>query len=396
MRESGMGREAIATELGVSIKKVKRELEIYRAILKEKESPEVQLETDVARVAVEQQIRYWKSKCDKLTKRAALDDRLIAAARECITAFPTPPPKYPTYVPPIKKVKHGVLCRSDLHGGETILPEETLNIGNFNKHILARRLEYLTDSFLNLTDTQKCTANVSKAWILDQGDMVTGWIHKELEKHADLDIMGQVFLVAYLLAQSDYEIAQEYDEVEIVGVPGNHGRFTDKPEHKRAWQGWDYVVYQLRALFLRNVTNIKFTIPKSRFAIVNINGWNYFVSHGDVGKGDPKQKALLISDMLAYTDQKVDGFFLAHLHDAVIKQELNYQVVVNGTLAGASDFGIGKLTLACRPMQFVGFVDKEVGLAERCPVFLDNIPSPDMPTRYSIDEPNVWAERVIH
>jgi predicted phosphodiesterase len=398
-----MGREAIATELGVSMKKVKRELEIYRAILRERESPEVAAEKDVVREKAEGELRHLRSKYQALAKRTALGDRIVEVARDCITAFPAPPPR-PRLVTPnaFSDVEDAVLVYSDWHTGEVISPSETLNIGNYNKHVMARRVEYMTEKFIHITRMHRSTAKVDKAWVLCLGDICSGTLH-DLEKTADADIFEQVLIAAYVLAQSVYEISKEFSSVVVVGVPGNHGRMTEKPATKRYFINWDTIAYQLAALFLQKVLNVEFRIPKSRVALVNINGHPYVVTHGDMGKGNLQNKAHLINDMLAYSGEHAEGVIVGHLHKPNIEESLNGPLVTNGTLAGASEFGVGRMAVACRPSQFILGVHNRQGLSFRYPVWLDNIPDPDAPQRFGIGIPEVWrdaqvcqAERVIH
>lgn len=395
LREAGMSRSDIAAKLGISLKSVKRRLEEYRVAQRASKSPEAVVAADIMREANEEAVRVWKSRYRTLAKRAGLEERLIETARECIVGLPLNPPKKLILPSHVTDREDALVAFADLHTGEVIDRAETLGINEYNSLIMARRIEFVVEKFLSIVRMHRQNARITKAWIPLLGDMVSGTLH-ELQKYADADMFGQVLTAAKVITQAIYEIAAEFDEVEVIGVPGNHGRMTEKPENKKYHVNYDFLVYQIVAFYLQNQRNVVFRIPKARVAVANINNFNWAMTHGDLGPSNPKSKASAMRELLSYTEERIDGVIMAHLHYLDIEETLGGPVVVVGSLAGAGGYNVGKLGLASRPTQLVAGIHERQNMAWRYPIALDGVPHPNAPLRYNIDEPNPWAAGVLH
>jgi hypothetical protein len=116
--------------------------------------------------------------------------------------------------------------------------------------------------------------------------MISGEIHEELAKTNELaslpalkDVVGHVIAGVNLLLEN-------FDcPIDVITIPGNHGRTTRKPEHKRnALVSYDTLVGDFVELYYQSSKRKRrpsFYTPASGDALISIFGWNFLITHGD-------------------------------------------------------------------------------------------------------------------
>jgi hypothetical protein len=79
------------------------------------------------------------------------------------------------------------------------------------------------------------------------GDIVENeTIFRGQKDYIDADVVSQMFVACEELCNTVMEVAQDYEQVKINCVIGNHGRTGQKGEG-RTWVNWDYVAYKFMA-----------------------------------------------------------------------------------------------------------------------------------------------------
>jgi len=239
------------------------------------------------------------------------------------------------------------------------------------------------------------------------GDNVSGVIHEELQKFGHQHIVDQVYLGALTTALFFYRLhvrllPRGVKTIRVSCVSGNHGRLSKDKESKQYYKNFDYLFNGIVAQALSSVPTIDFHIPRCLFTVVEVAGHRILQSHGHElppsSLGIPlysiNRASAGYQELLSWTDAaRFDYWMLAHFHRPM---ELD-NAIVNGTMAGIGEYGIGRFK-PIRPLQkLMGFHEKW-GKSWEYPVRLDKAPAepkvytftPDMTTTDALE---MFADR---
>jgi predicted phosphodiesterase len=165
------------------------------------------------------------------------------------------------------------LVLSDLHSGE--------KTPSFDSTVLKRRLANLWEDTLRITYLHRSMYPVNVLNIFLGGDMVHGENPYQGAKVGNIECgaQQQVFEIALPeLASFILSCRQEFAKVRIYAVPGNHGRYSkEAPETSN----WDIFLYKALANQLARYDGIEFHISEEFNQIVEIQGFKFFLFHGD-------------------------------------------------------------------------------------------------------------------
>jgi len=311
-----------------------------------------------------------------------LQESILKVLRETVPALPI------VRVPPIKKSfkvertkETALLLLSDLHGWEVVRGVETGGINSYNFEEMKNRLKYLANSIIDIAHNKLRGYVFPKLVVGGLGDFVCGTIHEELVESAENTPIEWAEGTALIVAQFLLELAQVFPEIEFTGIVGNHGRMSKEIRFKRRYVNWDYITYTLLALLLRNQKNIKFNLPRSFWAIQEIEGKNFLFLHGDninSWAGIPwygiQRMVYRLRSLLASKGTKIDYVCLGHFHNAGTLDDIDGEIIINGSVIGASEYSIGKLFLGTKARQFFAGVHEHHGLSFRYNLKLQDIP----------------------
>lgn len=325
---------------------------------------------------------------------------------------------FPPYHAPARAPRQGagnpetaVLLLSDFHAGEVVRPEEIAGVNEYDSAILATRLELLAEKVAGLVEFHRRYADVRRLVVGLLGDMTSGTIHEELERGADLTAVEQPALAGWLTACVIAELARTFDEVEVRAVVGNHGRLKQKPYYKQAFNSYDFQAYQLAALWLRDVANVRFELGRNVFDTVDIEGWRFLFTHGHTVRGwggipfyglerafanaqkrNQYAEAQRAGDLRAPV-KPVHFACIGHFHTEGDIPHGYGHTIMNGSPKGADEFGsiLGKFG---RPNQRLFGVSPEYGVTFNYPVWLDQAP-PKAPGRFAARLPDCWADLAV-
>ena len=327
------------------------------------------------------QIARWRQKY-----RLALDDRslqetILELADKAIEGLPRIAPGR-LYEPPtqaIGKPETAIAMFSDTHWGEVINPEETHGFNQYNWQIARRRVAFYVDTIADLVQNRLRGYDIPKLefWML--GDMLSGMIHQELIATSDLNVMDAAFGGALLVAQVLQELLQVFPEINVIGVVGNHPRTTKKPAFKEKYVNWDYVLYNLASIMLKDQENITWNFPKSFFTIHEVfPKQKFLITHGDTVlsyRGIPwygiEREINAFTTLMASQEIYFPYAVMGHFHNAADIDRIAGEYFINGSCMGGSEYSIGKLVTSSPPRQhFVG-VHPTKGVSWRYKIQLD-------------------------
>ncbi len=325
----------------------------------------------------------------RTVKDAAEEQRILTMFDRAIQRFPALPsssfkpkeqPASRRHRSASKHYEVPILLQSDQQIGEEINIDETYGVNAYNFDIYQQRLEHLEDRVLDILGNHQ-NAEFPELVVLSLGDNVSGVIHPELQKYGHQHIIDQVYLGALTEALFLYRLKHlgGFERIRFIGVSGNHGRLSHEKESKRYFKNFDYLFNSIVATALKNVPGIDIHIPRSLFTVADVANHRILVSHGHElppsSMGIPlysiNRGSAAYQEMLAMSGHKgFDYWTLGHYHRPMSLDGS----FVNGTMAGVSEYGVGKFK-PIKPMQRLLGMHSKWGMAWEYPIRLDKAPT---------------------
>lgn len=362
---------------------------------------EQQVDIDKIKQAHKAEITQLKRKYKEVIAESNQEAKIHKIIRESLQAIP-PLPLNPLTIKinkNIKAVETAVLLSGDIHCGEIISGIQTLGLSSYDFEEYIRRTQYLSDTITNLV-VNKLKPTFNKLVVAGLGDMVSGEIHDELRATNQFPITEAAIGGAYVYAQFLIELAQVFPEVEVLCcAAANHGRLYKKKSFKNKTSNWDYIFYELAAAYCANQKNITFKIPKSLFLVEEINGMKCLIIHGDDIRGwmgipwyGIEKMITRLKTILAAQGHVIKYVFLGHFHQTGLLDDVDGEIIINGSMSGANEFAIGGLGKSTPPKQVFFGMHHIKGISSSYKINLKFTPQDDK-IRYHYNENISVAEQ---
>lgn len=236
---------------------------------------------------------------------------------------------------------------SDWQWGEVVDIAAMDGINSYSPQIAARRAERCFQAILDLMTKHWSGPPPARLILILGGDMVSGDIHLELTRTNALSAIPAVRdCVTYLRAGVSLLLDNLECPIDIISLPGNHGRSTLKNESKLlAETSYDTLVADFLEMEFRHESRITFYTPVSGDARFSVYGWHFLATHGHnigarggMGFVGPAATAArgfkrLIADY-AGRGVHIDVIIIGHFHTALALEE----GFVNSSLVGPSEY----------------------------------------------------------
>lgn len=371
------------------------------------------IEKDKTVLRLSSEIKEVRGLYTQLLGRENIADRLVSAFQLAMDQRPeitVPIPNISTSK--TRKPLAAVLDVSDIHHSEVILPEATLGLGDYDTQMSRARLAFMAEKSMMIVK-EIIGHQVDEIYIHILGDIVTGMIHDELARNAEMLIADAVCDVAIALSLMILDFARTFKKVTVRCVSGNHGRFSKKPASKEdAINNWDYIIYQFMSVLLANQENVVFEIPRSFWCLADVNGFGSLLMHGQFIKswgGMPVygifRTATNLTDLINISlrrklvdKQEIDVLEIinvkdpnlldfkyiemGHFHSAAILNKSSVEIIMNGSVVGNGEFNIFNMTNGQDPKQWLLLAHPVEGYTGRYPINLSHA-TRDMGDRYS-------------
>lgn len=235
---------------------------------------------------------------------------------------------------------------SDTHFDEVVNGPEVNNINVYNREIATRRLNTYFNSLVKLKNKYFSSLIVERLVLMLAGDMVSGVIHDELKETNEYAITETLVYYAEVMAAGIEMIADQYGEVLIPCVVGNHGRLTPKVKYKGSVKdNFDFLFYCMLNAALKKDKGIDFFISDSTDAIVKVYDTTFLLTHGNdfrggngwggpaipVMRGDMRKRVTYNAVDLPY-----DVLCSAHFHTMKFLGDQ----IMSGSLIGYNEFAL--------------------------------------------------------
>ena len=269
------------------------------------------------------------------------------------------------------------LFASDWHWGEVVDPNQINGVNEYNVAIGQDRARVMIEKTIDLLKNHVAHSNYEGIVFVLGGDMVSGDIHEELMATNSMEIMPTVLDLFGVLTWCIQTLADEFGNVFIPCVSGNHGRNTHKIRAKgRNFTSFDWLLYQFLSKRFEGDKRVQFHIPDGSDAYYSIYGHKYLLTHGDqfrggdgvigalgpIIRGDHRKRS-----RNAQIDMEYDTMLLGHWHQLIQLERL----IVNGSLKGYDEYAYSNNFGFEPPRQALWLTHPDHGLTFSMPVYVD-------------------------
>lgn len=260
---------------------------------------------------------------------------------------------------------------SDWHIEEHVDPRSVNGLNEFNLSIASQRIDRFTQSVLRLVEIERGGADVETLVLILGGDLMTGYIHEELQETNELSPTQTILFLMERLA-TVIETLRSKGNFKRILIPcsyGNHGRNTKKPRHATgAANNYEWLLYHILAK--RFSDGVEWQIADSYHNFLDIFGKTIRIHHGDGlayqggigGLTIPVEKAIASWNKARVAELDVFG----HWHT----QQQNPKWISNGSLIGHNAYSIAIKAPFEPPQQTFFLFSATRGRTVTAPIFL--------------------------
>jgi hypothetical protein len=311
-------------------------------------------------------------------------EALIAACQEMAAQAPALPP-YESIAWAAKPTDEEIIsCTfADWHYGKIIRREETGGVNEYNTEIAEQRAHRLVDGILKFQARQRRPAK--KLCLMNLGDLVHGeTIHRGQAWQTEVDLVEQILRGGSIHAHCVSRLSAAFEQVAVLGVPGNHGRFGQKGENKVSSNA-DILLYEYSKAKCADIKNVQWYISRERLLHVDILGHTVLMHHGDAISGSGGFGGIPVYSMRRMKAGMADALgitarwqIVGHRHSPAI---------ASGTIQASSMCGIdeyafsnGWVTDDSRvPSQTLCLWNEKYGMFSYSNIYLEPIAPPSAP-----------------
>jgi hypothetical protein len=270
------------------------------------------------------------------------------------------------------------LFLSDLHLDEVVRQEEVEGVNAYNRSIALRRLDKTFTSTVKILRDYWTGIGYDGIHVLLGGDIFSGLIHDELKESNEDTIFGSLLYWQDPIIAGLQLLADEFGQVHIASVVGNHGRNTRKPRAKfRARDNFDWFFSMQLARLLEGDKRFSWTIPDSMDATITAYDRTIRLTHGDQVNGgggiggiwppimrlDARKRQRQSAIGVPY-----DLLVMGHWHQLTWGPSF----IINGSLKGYDEFAYSNNFGFERPQQALWLMAPGKGRTWTTPVWSDD------------------------
>ena len=397
--QSEIGQEHGVTRGAVSA--IARGITHRRVTVEDPEMPQDAADAKLLKLQGENvHLREERNDYKRQLKAAAKTQGIFAAVVEEMDRIVKPmtalPPARPFKVGAVQGEihEHLVMHLSDGHHDQIVTPSDTGGLETYDFPISMCRAERYVDTVIKWTQqTLAPQFRFPTLTVLAYGDHTSGEIHGHTSRSYFRNAFKNSFAIGQLHSLMFRDLAPYFDQVNVVYVPGNHGRRSTKKDYHGAHDNWDYLIAKTAEMYCRDLDNVDFAIPNSFSANVDIGGVGFCVFHGDdirsslgipwYGLEKRRHKIQALNSVQKGTP--VRYHCCGHFHRPGSTTELNGEMLINGAWVGSDAYAFNAFGGWTEPSQLIHGVNQEYGITWRLPVKLRCPYESKGPKRYKID-----------
>ena len=322
-------------------------------------------------------VQFLQSEVSRL-KKNNLSNAVIREEIFKLAATKANPPSWLTKKASPKAPGAPTLVLSDWHWTEKVDSEQIAGCNAYNITIAKTRGKLCIDNTIEVLKHHMVKPEYPGIVVCLGGDMVSGDIHQELKETNEFPTIVGVVELFQFLTGAIKKLADEFGNVFLPCVSGNHSRTTMKPVSKmRARTSYDWLLYTMLEKAFEGDERVQFAISEGPDQLFRVYNHTYLLTHGDqfcggtygmlgfVGpltRGDHKKRSRNGQIGMAY-----DTLICGHFHSL----SQNDRVIVNGSLVGYSEYAYQGNFGFEEPKQALWLTHPERGITFHMPIFVD-------------------------
>lgn len=267
-----------------------------------------------------------------------------------------------------------VVLASDWHVEETVYPDSVAGRNEYNLQVADARVREFFRRARSLVEFSRGSWKVRDLVLWLGGDLLSGYIHPELEESNELSpVEALIWLRERLVGGIDFLLKEL--KLERLAVPcsyGNHGRTGVKKRIKTgAKNSFEWLLYQWLASHYASDKRVVFEASQSAHQYVEVYGETLHATHGDelkYGGGIGGLAIPLNKRVPKWENVRASRWhILGHFHQFL---DLG-NTVVNGSLIGYSDYAMSIGAAFEPPQQAFFLIDSKHGKCLTAPVWVE-------------------------
>jgi predicted phosphodiesterase len=271
-----------------------------------------------------------------------------------------------------------VLMLSDLHLDEVVDFGEMDGMNSYDRATAERRLSRIVDFTVEFAKHYTSGLAFEGIVVALLGDILTGIIHAELAETNEATPTESIVYWVPRLAAALTHLADEFGQVFVPTVDGNHDRTTQKTRAKKRTQSsYAWVLYNWLADTVRHDDRISFRIAVAPEQIIKVHETRFLLTHGDgfrsaggVGGIYPSMLKFLHRkhELYARAGKAWDIALMGHWHQLLFGPDF----IVNGSLKGYDEYAKGSGFGFELPRQALFVVTPERGVTVQTAVYAES------------------------
>jgi hypothetical protein len=345
-------------------------------------------------------LRDERSMLQKQVKAMSKTHGLFKAITKEMDSVIKPMTRLPSALPIIRGEIHErqitedlVMHLSDGHHDQIVKKSECGGLEQYDFKVSMRRAEIYVDTVLQWTQqTLAPQFYFPRLTVFAYGDHTSGEIHGHMHRSYFRNMFKNSSAIGQLHALMYRDLAPYFDSVNIVYVPGNHGRRSIKKDYHGAQDNWDYLVADTARQYCADLDNVNFVIPDAWSINVDVGGIGFNIQHGDdirsaggvpwYGMERRQNRITALTSMQG--SNRVRYFCCGHFHRPATIAQLDGELLINGPWVGTDAYAFNALGAYTEPTQLIHGVNSKRGVTWRLPVQLRSEKEQAGPKRYKL------------
>lgn len=329
-------------------------------------------------------------------------EALRMAERESVNPPPSPPKeeppqlksweqileesvrRLPAPIPPPRITKwqydeeEAVLLLSDVHVGQLTTLEATDGVYQHNLGVFRAQVGKLWKAIQSIVNIERPSVGWRWLHVFMLGDMIEGDNLREgmrIEAVATQQVMELLAELRNLFVG----LLGLFEEIRVVGVPGNHGRLTRRAGIGGSGvlspvQNLDWLAYKFLQTSLSDQERITWHFPEAMFAQVDVMGHRFVLEHGGSLRGGALGAyggvpwygiERLMASYVALLPEKPRYICIGHIHrSGAISMPRGGKVFVNGAWPATSEWALVEKKAYTQPVQLLLSVHERQGVCQ--------------------------------
>lgn len=243
----------------------------------------------------------------------------------------------------------GILQFSDVHFNELVHRTPSLN-NQYDFKIAAQRCK----KYIERAKIYFKANNVSHILIAMSGDILNSDRRIDELLNMATNRAQATILAIHILSQVIEDLNQDFN-ITITCVSGNESRIKKDHEFSEiiATDNYDWTIYEILSMLFKDKDGMEFVKGSAREFVINVNGQNVLIMHGDsIPKAGVEKKVLQIKGKWRDKGVDVDFIIFGHFHSARIGDTY----ARCSSMTGANAYSDDALQLSARASQNIHII----------------------------------------